>query len=510
MSTTESVNAFLTRGCLPHQAEFAAKVLAPGSPRKHLLVSIPGLGKGFAAAMICNHAHATGQAKRILILTPSPLVAQWQDMVRRGNSNFSIQIIDRRDFRVMEAAASKSDTPWPATGIVLASIDFAKQVDIAESLSNAKWDLLVVDEAHRLSPGSQRYMLILGLVESAPNMRVLFLRAARVRDLEETRVESDPLFRDAIKTVWSREDIRGPDGKPLLPEVHIEWISYTRQPDEVGALSMLQQAVRRIQTSSPFMHLIGNLLLQAASSSLFALEQRLNRIRLQRNELVDGKGTLVESDDGLENILSDQATRSETDALIQSEFVDAATEVLQTLNEVETDSKLDTLLQLLKTLGSVTTKDCRICIFTQFGDTATYLESVLREHHPHVAKLAGNLSLLEQAQIVGQFAQTGGIIVATEAISMEIPEVTAAIFYDLPWNPVVLDARIGQFIRIGRHHPVRLFAFMDQSQGLIFEGLQKKLTEIKKALSEEELGMLLKGFSNSEIQGFLLSEQAAR
>jgi hypothetical protein len=73
MSTNDLLNTFLKRGCLPHQAEFAAKVLAPGSPKKHLLVSVPGMGKAFATAMICNHAHAIGQAKRILVLTPFAL-----------------------------------------------------------------------------------------------------------------------------------------------------------------------------------------------------------------------------------------------------------------------------------------------------------------------------------------------------------------------------------------------------------------------------------------------------
>jgi superfamily II DNA/RNA helicase len=118
--------------------------------------------------------------------------------------------------------------------------------------------------------------------------------------------------------------------------------------------------------------------------------------------------------------------------------------------------------------------------------TAAYLESALREHHSRVAKLVGALSFLEREQALQEFAEDGGILIVTESMSSTIPEVTAAIFYDLPINPAVLDARIGQFVRVGRQGPIRIFAFTDGSNALVIERLQRKLAEIKNSLGEQE------------------------
>ena len=238
-------------------------------------------------------------------------------------------------------------------------------------------------------------MLLVGLVESLPDMRVLFLRAAGPVGVAE--IDTDSLLRDASKTFWSRENVRDHEGKPLLPEVHIEWISHTRQPDEVKVLSSLQDWLRQMKSSSPFMHIIARTLLQAASSSLFALEQRLNRMRLPRNKL-----PFIERDPDFADGSTEEATEADSNAhtWLKSEFVEAAN-LLRMLDNVETDSKFDRLLELLKTLGLMTSGPPPVCIFTRYVDTAAYLESALGEHLSRVVTLTGNLSFSEQDQIVG-------------------------------------------------------------------------------------------------------------
>jgi hypothetical protein len=486
MNTKDPLNSFLERGCLPHQAEFAAKVLAPGSSKKHLLISVPGMGKAFVTAMICNHALAIGQAKRILVLTPSAFVSHWHDLIRRGNFDDSIVTVDRRKFREMEAAVGRGDSPWPATGIVIMSADFAKQADMAEALTRTKWDLLVVDEAQNLSIQSQRYMLLTGLLEGSPDMQVLFLGTTRVD------TKSNRLVRGAATTVWSRESVRSHDGRPLFPKVHLEWLSYKRQPDEVNMLQLLQDSLRPMQASNASMQLIATTLMQTASSSLFALEQALNRLRLRRSEVMHGRDTFGENDYGLKAVVADELTAIGYDADAVRDVVNLASDLLQNLKDVETDSKFDRLLEVLKTPGLTANSDRRVCVFTRYVDTATYLESALSEHHPRVATLTGNLSSSEQEHIVAQFAQSGGILITTDAMTTAIPKVAAAIFYDLPLDPAVLDARIGQFFQVGIGGPVRFFAFADDSMVLIIEKLQRKLAEVDKALGKAELQKLVR------------------
>jgi hypothetical protein len=85
MSTNNLQAVFQDLGCFPHQTEFAARFLAPDSEQKHLLTSLPGLGKGFTGSAIVGYAATHGAARRILVLAPTALAYQWVEMVSRAS-----------------------------------------------------------------------------------------------------------------------------------------------------------------------------------------------------------------------------------------------------------------------------------------------------------------------------------------------------------------------------------------------------------------------------------------
>ena len=151
------------------------------------------------------------------------------------------------------------------------------------------WDLLVVDEVQLASPHTLRGMVVEDLIAGNPQMRVLLLQAGGLWSTAEADMSAE-LFRDAAVTVWTCETLRDHQGKPLLPEVRMEWISYRRQPEEAEVLSRLQDSLRSLDTTNATLRLAAATLMQSASSSFFALEQRLRRIRQRRNELVHGIG----------------------------------------------------------------------------------------------------------------------------------------------------------------------------------------------------------------------------
>jgi ATP-dependent helicase HepA len=493
MSANDLLNDFKQRGCLPHQAEFAANFLAPESARKHLLASAPGLGKGFATAAVVSHAFASRQASRILVLCPSALVAQWHEAIWHGNPDIPVLAVDRRKFRELEAGRTEADSPWPASSVVVLSIDLAKQADVLNSLASVTWDLLVVDEVQSVKATNNRYKLIADLLNRSPAMRVLFLRSAGSIDGSEIDPTSDPLLSGATVTVWSRTTVRGHDGKPLLPEVRFEWITHRRKADEIAVLSKLQESVQAMAGANPATQLILTTLLQSASSSLFALEQRLSRICQWRNDAVHAIASADESYPDLEDAGLSAADAGDLDeqSEMRQELAEMASQLLPMLDSVNSDSKLEVLLGVLETLGLKAGGGRRLCVFTRYVDTATYLETALREHHSGVAKSVGALSSLEREHIREEFARNGGILILTESTSFTIPEVTAVVFYDLPLNPSVLDERIGQFVRVGRQGPVRFFAFTDESNALVIERLQRKIAEVKKLLGDQELRELL-------------------
>ena len=161
--------------------------------------------------------------------------------------------------------------------------------------------------------------------------------------------------------------------------------------------------------------------------------------------------------------------------------------LLQLLEELPTDSKCEALSRLLDSVGTVTSPEFRVCVFTRFVDTATYLESALRDRCPHVKLLTGGHSLAEREQGIADFAQSGGILIVTEAIRLPMPEVVTVVFYDIPLNPAVFEARKGQFVRVGRRGPLQIVAFADESNVLAIERLQRKIVEVKAALGESEI-----------------------
>ncbi|QDU46852.1 RNA polymerase-associated protein RapA [Symmachiella dynata] len=487
MNKSEITTAFLELGCFPHQAEFAADFLAADSKQKHLLTSLPGLGKGFIGSQIVAYAFYHSQAKRVLVLAPMGIAQQWCDMLQRNSPEVPCRFVDRR--RLREMVAGEDDDLWMNTGVVVMSIDFARQADVAELLSKTIWDLIVVDEAHHLRPKTQRYELVQRLFESSPQARSLLLHAlSKIPDGEGV---ANPLFHDAKVTVWSRDTVRDNDGNPLLPDVQIKWIHHVRRDDEQQILLELQACIRRAGVKEPRSQLEATALLQTASSSLLALEQRLSQMQRVRNETVHGLRDVASKSDDVEIEPESADENLDGQSLAQSSFMDDVPRLLAMLEEVETDSKLESLLELLHTIGVSSSGDMRICVFTSYVNTATYLESALSDNHFDVTAITGSSSYGEREQIIADFSQNGGVLVCTSAMTVRIPEVAAVIFYDLPWNPATVDARIGQFLRVGRPGPVGVYAFTDDSDTLVIERLQKKVNEIKQSLGSEEIQKLL-------------------
>lgn len=487
MKRNEITNAFLELSCFPHQADFAADFLAADSKQKHLLTSLPGLGKGFIGSAIVGYAFDHSQAKRVLVLAPMGLTRQWCDMLQRNSPEVPCSFVDRR--RLRELVSYEERDQWMNAGVVVMSIDFARQADVADLLSETTWDLIVIDEAHHLKPKTQRYDLVQQLFENSPQARVLLLHTLS-QATEDDQV-ANPLFSDVNVTVWSRDTVKDNDGNPLLPEVQIRWINHARRLDEQRVLLELQACILRAVVSQPRSQLEATALLQTASSSLLALEQRLNQMRRVRNETVHGLLEIASGIDDIENEPEAVIENSDGQSLAQSSFIDDVPKLLSMIEEVETDSKFDSLLSLLETIGVSSSRDRRVCVFTTYVSTATYLESALSDAHSNVAAITGGMPYGDREQIIANFSQNGGVLISTSAMMARIPEVAAVIFYDLPWNPAIVDARIGQFLRVGRPGPIQVYAFVDDSDTLVIERLQRKVNEIKQSLGSDEIQKLL-------------------
>src|SRR5580704_1954265 len=132
---------------LPHQRDFVDTVFSPKSSRIVHLRSAAGLGKGTALVAATKRQLDEQPHSHVLFIVPAPLRSQFAERLREVA--VPATVIDRYVFREMLDAQSGGEL-WPLGVVAILSSEFAKQDDVLESLLQVDWDLLVVDESHRI------------------------------------------------------------------------------------------------------------------------------------------------------------------------------------------------------------------------------------------------------------------------------------------------------------------------------------------------------------------------
>jgi SNF2 family DNA or RNA helicase len=284
------------------------------------------------------------------------------------------------------------------------------------------------------------------------------------------------LLKGATVTRWSREALRDQNEKAIFPEVKLQWVRYRRSQDEISLLERLKESLQRLPLSNQWTQASVLSLLSSASSSFFALEQNLRRLEETITEINEndglGRRAWIQSlpSDTRPDALADRIESLEDVATIAVEF-------LPLLEGFDRDSKLSTIDELCFALMKQS-DTARVCILTNWADTADLVELVLRDRHPRVSTLSLNTRLDERDQLIREFSEKGGILLLTELISRSVPESTAVVFYDVPMNASLLDATLAQFVRVGRQEPVTVYSFVDESETLLIEQVHGKLLEL--------------------------------
>src|SRR5437870_9749272 len=134
---------------LPHQIEAVYMKMLPQPRLRFLLADDPGAGKTIMAGLLLKEMKLREAIERILILCPAPLTIQWQDELLRWFGE---------PFEVIFSAVDQQQlvNPWQRATQVIASLDYAKQEDVRERVWQQRWDLVVVDEAHKCSAYTKR------------------------------------------------------------------------------------------------------------------------------------------------------------------------------------------------------------------------------------------------------------------------------------------------------------------------------------------------------------------
>ncbi|WP_298666216.1 helicase-related protein [uncultured Methanofollis sp.] len=247
---------------LPHQITAVYESMLPKQPLRFVLADDPGAGKTIMAGLLIRELLMRADAERILIVAPGSLVEQWQDeMYEKFGLEFTIFTRDL-------AEQSLSGNPFDDHPLMIARLDqLSRNEDLQEKLSHTQWDLVVVDEAHKMSAtyyGSkvnktQRFRL--GELLGAHTRHLLLMTATPHNGKEEdfqlflSLLDSDRFygkFRDGAHKVdvsdlmrrMVKEDLLKFDGTPLFPERIAESVNYTLSDAEAALYQEVTQYVR--------------------------------------------------------------------------------------------------------------------------------------------------------------------------------------------------------------------------------------------------------------------------
>lgn len=454
---------------IPHQLHIAYEVGQRHAPRV-LLADEVGLGKTIEAGMIIHQQLLAGRAERVLIVVPESLQHQWLvEMMRRFNLYFSL--FD--DSRYSEALLDSSN-PFETEQLVICSLDFVRsnRQRLAQ-LADAHWDLLVVDEAHHLAwseeAPSREYQVIEQLAEEIPG--VLLLTAtpeqlgqqshfARLRLLDPNRFHHYAEFvteqqkyhpvADAVALLLSGERLTD-DQLNLLGELIDEQDIEPLLKAANSNSDNRQQARQELVTMLMDRHGTSRILFRNSRSGVKGFPHRyLHQIKLP---LPAQYQTAIK----VSGIMSANKTpEARARDLLYPEQIYQAFEG-ENATWWNFDPRVEWLLDYL-----VANRHEKVLVICAKAATALQLEQVLREREAiRAAVFHEGLSIIERDRAAAYFAsqEEGAQVLLCSEIGSEGRNFQFAshlVMFDLPFNPDLLEQRIGRLDRIGQMHDIQI------------------------------------------------------
>ena len=456
-------------GLIPHQLYIAHEVGRRHAPRV-LLADEVGLGKTIEAGMIIHQQVLSGRAERILIVVPETLQHQWLvEMMRRFNLHFSI--FDEE--RCIEAFA-EAENPFDTQQYVLCSLDFLrKSRKRFEQALEGEWDLLVVDEAHHLEwsqdKPSREYQVVEGLAERTAG--VLLLTAtpeqlgreshfARLRLLDPDRfydydafVEEEEQYApvaDAITSLFSGEKL--PDEAKnqiteLLSEQDVEPLFriIESDSDEEAKASARQELIDNLMDR----HGTGRVLFRNTRAAIKGFPKR--NVHLMPMDIPQQYTTSMRVSGMIGGKMTPEARA------VKNLYPE---EIFQEFEGEDSswwqfDSRVNWLLEKVKEKRSD-----KVLVIASRASTALQLEQALREREGIRATVFHEgMSILERDKAAAYFAQEEGgaqVLICSEIGSegRNFQFANQLVMFDLPFNPDLLEQRIGRLDRIGQSRDI--------------------------------------------------------
>jgi superfamily II DNA or RNA helicase len=480
---------------LEHQTRTAKTVLRRFRGRAMLCDEV-GLGKTVEAGLVLSELLMRGLTRSVLVLTPPSLIAQWQGEMRR---KFAIELTSYDDpsFRNADASA------WDVHDRLIFSIHTAKREPHRAAILARRWDMVIVDEAHHLR---SRTTAAWKFVSELQKQFILLLTATPVQNnLEElfnlvTLLEPGLLNtqRDFSRRFVSKEDKLTPRNvdqlHALLSEVMVRnrrstvGLQFTRRYARTEAVALTPGSRMLYDSITAFVR--SGLRIDNTAAGM-------NRMTLVMLQMAIGSSASAAAS-MLDNMLNKPHLSPEQRASLS--------ELAEQARREESNAKADRVLQLLRDFPD------KLVIFTQFRKTLEMLRGKLVGAGHDVAVFHGGLSRLEREAAIEHFRGSARLLLCSESGSegRNLQFAHGLCNFDLPWNPMKIEQRVGRLSRIGQKSDVYVFNLVAAGtvEAAVLHLLEAKLNMFELVIGE--IDMILGNLDEEkEFEEMVVDEWAA-
>lgn len=530
---------------LPHQLQALSRAIV-GDRIRYLLADEVGLGKTIEAGLIMRELKMRGLVRRTLVVAPKGLVTQWVAEMRTHFSEEFRLIVpsDLSTYRRLDP----EENVWRLYNQVVCPMDSVKPLggrrgwspaDVGaynrerfDDLVAAGWDLVIVDESHRLGGRTDqvaRFRLGEGLAEAAPYLLLLsatphqgktdaFHRLMWLLD-RAAFPDPDTVTKDRIRAYVIRTEKRqavDAMGQPLFKPRHTRLVPVAWEDRHTAQHALYErvteyvrqgydQALKTKRRHVAFLMLLMQRLVTSSTRAIrAALERRLEVLKVPAAqhrldvELTGEEWLDLDGQEQVETLLGAmlaglKSERGEVEALLESARSSEARGA---------DAKAEALLDwIYRFQQEETAPSLKVLVFTEFVATQEMLREFLSERGFSVVCLNGSMDLEQRQRVQEEFAGETRILVSTDAggEGLNLQFCHVVVNYDIPWNPMRLEQRIGRVDRIGQTHAVRAVNLV----------LQNTVEHRVREVLEEKLAVILAEFGVDKTSDVLDSADAA-
>lgn len=546
---------------LPHQIRAVYGELLPRTPLRFLLADDPGAGKTIMAGLYIKELLLRDDVKQCLIIAPGGLVEQWQDeLFFKFGLRFDLltnQLIDAQaNFNVFET-----------NPLLIARMDqLSRNEQLQDQLKDTEWDLIIVDEAHRMGAHyfggelrkTKRFLLgeMLGQITRHLLLMTATPHSGKEEDfqlfmtlLDRDRFEGKQKKSTDVSGVMRRmvkEDLLTFEGKKLFPERIAETVPYELTALEYELYEDVTHYVRegmnraeriggkRKNTVGFALTVLQRRLASSPEAIYKSLVRRSERLERKKTEIENGTYREPDASIDLEEIdddefnaeeietaeeeLLDSATAAQTIEELNAELLELAdlTKTARRVRDAGTDRKWTELSTILQDHALVTDSNGwprKFIIFTEHRDTLDYLQAKIGSliGRPNAVRaIHGGVRRAERRQITEEFTKNKDcqILLATDAAGegLNLQAAHLMVNYDLPWNPNRIEQRFGRVHRIGQEEVCRLWNLVaaNTREGEVFTRLLEKLEQMRQTYGGKVFDVLGEAFNERPLRDLLL------